>query len=257
MARFEGLTVLVSGATGGFGSASARQFAAGGAKLVLTDFEAGKLEDFAKGIDAETATLAGDIADENTSRDLVQLAVERFGGIDIALNNAGIAQDFVRLGDTDMAEARRIIDIDVMGVVYAMRHQLPLMEQQFRASGRRSAIVNIASVAGIAGAPQLAVYSAAKHAVVGLTRSAAAEYARRGIRVNAVCPSFARTEMALAAFRDVPDQAAAETEMTRGVPMRRLAEVEEIVEVILFAADPKNSFMTGQALAADGGITAT
>ncbi|MCB1453573.1 MAG: SDR family oxidoreductase, partial [Rhizobiaceae bacterium] len=99
--------------------------------------------------------------------------------------------------------------------------------------------------------------SAAKHAVVGLTRSAAAEYARRGIRVNAVCPSFARTEMALAAFRGVADQAAAEAEMTRGVPMRRLAEVEEIVEVILFAADPKNSFMTGQTLAADGGITST
>ena len=257
MARFEGLTVLVSGATGGFGSASARQFAAGGAKLVLTDFDDGTLEAFAKGIDAETATLAGDISDESTSRDVVKLAVERFGGVDIALNNAGIAQDFVRLGDTDMAEARRIIDIDVMGVIYAMRHQLPVMEKQFEDAGRRGTIVNIASVAGIAGAPQLAVYSAAKHAVVGLTRSAAAEYARRGIRVNAVCPSFARTEMALAAFHGVADQAAAEAEMTRGVPMRRLAEVEEIVEVILFAADPKNSFMTGQTLAADGGITAT
>jgi NAD(P)-dependent dehydrogenase (short-subunit alcohol dehydrogenase family) len=155
----------------------------------------------------------------------------------------------------DMAEAKRIIDIDVMGVIYAMRHQLPAMEQRFRETGKRGAIVNIASVAGIAGAPKLAVYSAAKHAVVGLTRSAAAEYATKGIRVNAVCPSFARTEMALAAFRGVPDQAAAEAEMTRGVPMRRLAEVDEIVEVILFAADPKNSFMTGQTLAADGGIT--
>ena len=257
MARFSDLTVLISGATGGFGSASAKQFAAGGARLVLTDFDAGRLEAFAAGIDADTVTLAGDISDEATSRDVAALAVERFGGIDIALNNAGIAQDYARLGQMDTAEARRIIDIDVMGVIYAMRHQLPIMEKQFKETGRRSAIVNIASVAGIAGAPQLAVYSAAKHAVVGLTRSAAAEYARRGIRVNAVCPSFARTEMALAAFRGVADQAAAEAEMTRGVPMRRLAEVEEIVEVILFAADPKNSFMTGQTLAADGGITST
>ncbi|MBO6901440.1 MAG: SDR family oxidoreductase [Rhizobiaceae bacterium] len=257
MARFEGLTVLISGATGGFGSASAKRFAAGGAKLALTDFDAAKLEDFAKSVDADTATLAGDISDEATSRAFVKLAVERFGGIDIAINNAGIAQDFVRLGEMDTGEARRIIDIDVMGVIYAMRHQLPVMEKQFRETGRRSAIVNIASVAGIAGAPQLAVYSAAKHAVVGLTRSAAAEYARRGVRVNAVCPSFARTDMALAAFRGVADQAAAEAEMTRGVPMRRLAEVDEIVEVILFAADPKNSFMTGQTLAADGGITST
>ncbi|MBO6718691.1 MAG: SDR family oxidoreductase [Rhizobiaceae bacterium] len=257
MARFDGLTVLISGATGGFGSASAKRFAAEGAKLVLTDFDADRLEAFAGTIDAATATIAGDISDETTSRKAVELAVERFGGIDIALNNAGIAQDFTRLGAMDMAEAKRIIDIDVMGVIYAMRHQLPVMEQGFHANGKRAAIVNIASVAGIAGAPQLAVYSAAKHAVVGLTRSAAAEYARRGIRVNAVCPSFARTEMALAAFKGVPDQAAAEAEMTRGVPMRRLAEVDEIVEVILFAADPKNSFMTGQTLAADGGITAT
>jgi NAD(P)-dependent dehydrogenase (short-subunit alcohol dehydrogenase family) len=256
MARFDRLTVLISGATGGFGSESARRFAAEGAKLALTDYDAGRLDEFAKSLDAETVTVAGDIADEATSRKLVEQAAAQFGGIDIALNNAGIAQDFARLGQMDMAEAKRIIDIDVMGVIYAMRHQLPAMEQRFRETGKQAAIVNIASVAGIAGAPQLAVYSAAKHAVVGLTRSAAAEYARRGIRVNAVCPSFARTEMALAAFRGAPDQTAAEAEMTRGVPMRRLAEVSEIVEVILFAADPKNSFMTGQTLAADGGITA-
>jgi NAD(P)-dependent dehydrogenase (short-subunit alcohol dehydrogenase family) len=255
MARFDGLTVLISGAAGGFGSASARRFAAEGARLVLSDINAAKLEAFAATLDAGTATLAGDIADEALSENLVKLALDRFGRLDMAVNNAGIAQDFKRLPQTPSDEARRIMDIDVMGVFYAMKHQLPAMERQAR-EGRKAAIVNIASVAGIAGAPKLAVYSAAKHAVVGLTRSAAAEYATRGIRVNAVCPSFARTEMALAAFKGAPDQAAAEAEMTRGVPMKRLAEVEEIVEVILFAADPKNSFMTGQTLAADGGITA-
>jgi NAD(P)-dependent dehydrogenase (short-subunit alcohol dehydrogenase family) len=256
MARFDGMTVLISGATGGFGSASARRFAAEGAKLVLSDFDKYRLEEFAGRLNADTATLAGDIADEATSQKLVELAVERFGGVDVALNNAGIAQGFIRFSEIKADEAQRIIDIDVMGVFYAMKHQLGSMEQRFRATGKRAAIVNIASVAGIAGAPKLAVYSAAKHAVVGLTRSAAAEYARKGIRVNAVCPSFARTEMALAAFKGAPDQVAAEAEMTRGVPMRRLAEVDEIVEVILFAADPSNAFMTGQTLAADGGITA-
>ncbi len=255
MKRFDGLTVLISGATGGFGSAAARAFAAEGAKLALTDFDAGRLDEFAAGLDTEVETHAGDISVEDTSREIVEKAAKRFGGIDIALNNAGIAQDFARIGEMDMDEARRIIDIDVMGVIYAMRHQLPAMERRFRETGNRGAIVNIASVAGIAGAPKLGVYSAAKHAVVGLTRSAAAEYATKGIRVNAVCPSFARTDMALAAFRGAPDQVAAEAEMTRGVPMRRLAEVDEIVQVILFAADPKNSFMTGQTLAADGGIT--
>ena len=92
-------------------------------------------------------------------------------------------------------EARRIIDIDLMGVFYAMKHQLPQMERQFRQTGKGGAIVNIASVAGLVGAPRLSVYAAAKHGVVGLTRSAAAEYATKGIRVNAVCPAFARTAM--------------------------------------------------------------
>ena len=255
MGRFDGLTVLISGAAGGFGSGAAKRFAAEGARLVLSDINATRLEACAAALDAEVAALTGDIADESLSERLVALALERFGSLDIAVNNAGIAQDFMRLPDVPSDEARRVLDIDVLGVFYAMKHQLPVMERQ-AAAGRSAAIVNIASVAGIAGAPKLSVYSAAKHAVVGLTRSAAAEYARRGVRVNAVCPSFARTEMALAAFRDAPDRKAAEAEMTRGVPMRRLAEVDEIVEVILFAADPANSFMTGQTLAADGGITA-
>jgi NAD(P)-dependent dehydrogenase (short-subunit alcohol dehydrogenase family) len=255
MARSDGLTVLITGAAGGFGSAAAKRFATEGARLVLSDIAAGKLDDFAATLPAECATLAGDIAEEALSESLVKLATDRFGRLDIAVNNAGIAQDFVRFPLLPSEEARRIIDIDVMGVFYAMKHQLPVMERQAR-DGFKSAIVNIASVAGIAGAPRLAVYSAAKHAVVGLTRSAAAEYATRGIRVNAVCPSFARTEMVNATLRHAADHAAAEAELTRGVPMKRLAEVDEIVEVILFAADPKNSFMTGQTLAADGGITA-
>lgn len=255
MARFDGLVVLVTGATGGFGSAAARRFAAEGARLVLSDMNADKLDAFAASLDADTAALAGDIADEGLSEGLVKLASSRFGGLDVAVNNAGIAQNFVRFPLLPSDEARRIIDVDVMGVFYAMKHQLPLMERQAR-EGRKGAIVNIASVAGIAGAPRLAVYSAAKHAVVGFTRSAAAEYAARGVRVNAVCPSFARTEMVNSTLRLAPDRAAAETELTRGVPMKRLAEVEEVVEVILFASDPKNSFMTGQTLAADGGITA-
>ncbi len=255
MARFDGLVVVITGATGGFGSATAKRFAAEGSRLVLSDLDADKLDAFATSLNAETVAVAGNIADETLSEKLVAAALEHFGGLDIAVNNAGIAQNFVRFPLLPSEEARRIIDVDVMGVFYAMKNQLALMERQARA-GRKGAIVNIASVAGIAGAPRLAVYSAAKHAVVGFTRSAAAEYAGKGIRVNAVCPSFARTEMVNATLRLAPDFAAAEAELTRGVPMKRLAEVDEIVEVILFAADPKNSFMTGQTIAADGGITA-
>lgn len=258
MGRFEGLTVLVTGAAGGFGSASARRFAAEGARLVLSDIDMGRLAAFAAELPGKPALHAGDVSDEALSADLVALALDRFGRLDVAVNNAGIVHDMAKLPHTPSDVARRVIDTDLMGVFYALKHQLPVMERQFREGGRGGQVVNIASVAGIAGAPKLAVYAAAKHGVVGLTRSAAAEYATKGIRVNAVCPSYARTAMVTATLAQAPQesQAQALADLTRGVPMRRLAEVEEIVEVILFAADPKNSFMTGQTLAADGGITA-
>ncbi|WP_159588457.1 SDR family NAD(P)-dependent oxidoreductase [Chelativorans xinjiangense] len=258
MRRFDGLTVLLTGATGGFGKRLADKLAAEGARLVLSDLEDAPLEALAASLDAETALLAGDITDESLSERLVALARERFGGLDIAINNAGIAQTFVKFHLIPSDEARRVVDVDLMGVFYAMKHQLLAMERRHRASGRKSAIVNVASVAGLAGAPRLAAYTAAKHGVIGLTRAAAAEYATKGIRVNAVCPSFSRTDMVTETLKMTPARTdKAEAGLTRGVPMRRLAEVDEVVKVILFAADPGNSFMTGQALAVDGGITAT
>jgi NAD(P)-dependent dehydrogenase (short-subunit alcohol dehydrogenase family) len=255
--RFEGLTALVTGAAGGFGRRICQRLAADGAKLVLSDLDQPSLETIAASLGAETAMLAGDIAEEELSEKLVQLAVQRFGRLDIAINNAGIAQSTVRLPHIPSDEARRIIDIDLMGVFYAMKHQLPQMERQHRQSGKGGAIVNISSVAGLVGAQRLSVYSAAKHGVVGLTRSAAAEYAKKGVRVNTVCPAFARTAMVDGFVRITGKQEAdVMAEMSRGVPMKRVAEVDEVVEAILFAADPKNSFMTGHALSVDGGITA-
>lgn len=257
MGTFDGLTVLVTGATGGFGRRTAERLATEGARLVLSDLDAAALEEFAAGLGGETATLAGDVADEKLSERLVALAVKRFGRLDVAVNNAGVAQSFVKLAQVPSDEARRIIDIDLLGVFFAMKHQIPVMEKQFRTSGRGGTIVNVASVAGTGGAARLSVYAAAKHGVIGLTRSAALEYAARGIRVNAVCPSYARTAMVgdfvrLAGSNEVEALA----ELTRGVPMKRVAEVDEVVEVILFAGSPKNSFMTGHALAVDGGIAA-
>jgi NAD(P)-dependent dehydrogenase (short-subunit alcohol dehydrogenase family) len=257
MRRFEGLTVLVTGATGGFGRRASERFAEGGARLVLSDIDQGRLDAFAASLPVETATLAGDISDESLSERLVALALQRFGSLDIALNNAGVAQSFEKLPQVPSDEARRIIEIDLLGVFYAMKHQIPPMEAQYRETKRGGIIVNIASVAGLAGAARLSVYAAAKHGVVGLTRSAAAECATKGVRVNAVCPSFARTNMVDEFVKlHGGEEAEALAELTRGVPMKRAAEVDEVVEVILFAADPKNSFMTGHTLSVDGGIAA-
>ncbi|MCY6379495.1 SDR family NAD(P)-dependent oxidoreductase [Hoeflea prorocentri] len=258
---FEGATVLITGASGGFGSGAARRYASEGARLVLSDYDEGRLEAIAGEVSdacgCEVAMLAGDVAEESLSEKLVALAVERFGRLDVAVNNAGIAQDaFEKLPKTSSREARRILDVDLLGMFFALKHQLPVMERQFRSGGKGGSIVNVASVAGVTGASGLAVYAAAKHGVVGLTRSTAQEYARLGIRINAVCPSFARTPMATDMLNvEVRGRVVTEEQLVRGIPMGRLAEVEEVVEAFVFASSPKNSFMTGQTIHVDGGLT--
>ncbi len=259
---FEGMSVLITGAAGGFGSAASRRYAREGARLVLSDYSEERLEaiaeDIRKEYGSDVATLAGDIADEDLSAGLVALTVERFGRLDIAINNAGIAQEaFERLPKTASDEARRIFDVDLLGMFFALKYQLPAMEKQYRETQTGGAIVNVASVAGVTGASGLAVYAAAKHGVVGLTRSVAQEYARLGVRVNAVCPSFARTPMATELLDvEVHGKVVTERDLVRGIPMARLAEVEEVIEVFVFASSPHNSFMTGQTLHVDGGLTA-
>ncbi|MDO6962990.1 SDR family NAD(P)-dependent oxidoreductase [Rhizobium alvei] len=249
-----GTTVLVTGASGGFGAASARRFYAEGANLVLSDLNEEALAALAGEFSADrVATLAGRIEDEVLSEALVKLALDRFGRLDIAFNNAGIAYRPTKLAEIDSDEARLVIAVNTLGVFYAMKAQLPVMEAQFRAGGKGGVIINMASVAGVVGAPGGSIYAASKHAVVGLTRSASIEYARRGIRINAICPSFARTAMVQNILDDGDDNA---TDLVRGIPMRRLAEVEEVVTAVMFAANPANSFMTGQTLHVDGGLTA-
>ena len=257
--RFEGLTVLITGATGGFGSVSAAMFAQEGARLVLSDHPSTPLDEVASGIDGEVATLAGDVTEDDLHDRLVALAKDRFGGLDVAINNAGLSHPRARLEEVEEARARLVFEVDLWAVWKAMAAQIPAMDT--RQGGRGGAIVNVASLAGIAGAPMISVYSAAKHGVIGLTKSAAAENARRGIRINAICPAFAKTPIVMqGAVKAMMDkgstQEEAEAFVSRGVPMRRLGAPEEVCQAILWAADPANGFMTGQAIAIDGGVTA-
>ena len=237
-------TILITGAAAGLGAGIAQAFAAQGAKLVLGDINAAPLEALAANLGENCVTMVGDVSDPAYAKALVALALERFGSLDIAVNNAGIVHAPAFLSAIPEAEARRVIEVDLLGVLWALQAQIPAMGE--------GAIINIASAAGLSGAPTLGAYGAAKHGVVGLTRTAALENARRGIRINAVCPSFARTAMAGEARHSL----AHEAEMTRGIPMRRLASVEEVVRAVLFLADPANSFMTGQTLGVDGGMGA-
>ncbi|HEU0222055.1 MAG TPA: SDR family NAD(P)-dependent oxidoreductase, partial [Paracoccaceae bacterium] len=258
MGAFRDQVVLISGAASGFGALAAERFGAEGARLILSDRDVAGLEGIAGRVQAagvEAVAEPADVTDPDSAGRLVALALARHGRLDIAVNNAGIVNAPARLPEISRAEARAVIEVDLLGLFWALQAQLPQMERQFRETGRGGAIVNIASVAGLVGSPTLSIYAAAKHGVVGLTRSAAMEYARRGVRVNAICPAYARTPMVEAILGRAADPAAAEAEMVRGVPMRRLAEPTEVVQAILWAAQPGNSFMTGQAIAIDGGIT--
>jgi NAD(P)-dependent dehydrogenase (short-subunit alcohol dehydrogenase family) len=257
--RFDGLTVLITGAAGGFGRSMARKFIAEGANLALSDFAEDGLEELAKELreqGANVVTMVQDVAVEETSKEFVDLAMSEFGRLDVAINNAGIGHDIAKLADVDSKQAFDTIQVDLMGVFYGMKQQIPVMEQAFNQHGRTSSILNVSSLAGIGGAPRISMYSAAKHGVIGLTKSAALEYARRGIRVNAICPSFARTPMVEKDMLGGSNSKEAEEFLVRGIPMRRMATPDEITQAMLWACDPENSFTTGQAIAIDGGTSA-
>jgi NAD(P)-dependent dehydrogenase (short-subunit alcohol dehydrogenase family) len=256
--RFKGMSVLITGAASGFGRLAAERFAEEGAKLALQDISPEGLAETCERVASrggEVAVLAGDVSDEAHAKALVGLAVKSFGRLDIALNNAGIGASLAALPEIAAETFDRIMAVNARGVFLGMKYQIPEM-----AKGG-GAILNTASAAGLIGAGFLGAYAASKHAVVGLTRAAADECARHNIRVNAICPSFAATPM----VEQLADAMAAERNLTREqsfariasrVPMRRVGTPEEIVQAMLWIVAPENSFMTGQAIAIDGGLTA-
>lgn len=254
---FAGKVALVTGASSGLGEATALRFARLGAKVVLAARRAGRCEALAHRIreaGGDACHVRADVSRAADVEAMVQATLDRFGRLDCAVNNAGVAGPMrTPLAEVEEAQWDAVMGVNLKGVWLCMKHQIPAM-----LAGGGGAIVNVASIYGLKPSDVgHSTYAASKHGVVGLTRSAALDYAARGVRVNAVCPSYARTEMALALLAGDPSgPQAAEARLTRGVPMRRLAEVDEVVEAILFAADPANGFMTGQAIAVDGGIGA-
>ena len=258
--NFTGEIAYVSGAGRGFGRAVAMHLAGGGAKLIVTDLTnvlvAGTV-DAIRAAGGEAEGISGDIAREAVSKKIAALTGKLHGHLTIAINNAGIAQPQMRLHETDSALAEKIIAVDLMGVFYAMKHQIPLLLKGVENTGGQGRIVNVASAAGLLGSPMLAAYAAAKHGVVGLTRSAAIEYGRKGLRINAICPAFTKTGMVMQPLAASPHGAQKALEkMTSVNPMQRLGEVEEVVQAMIWAISPANSFFNGQALAIDGGLSA-
>jgi NAD(P)-dependent dehydrogenase (short-subunit alcohol dehydrogenase family) len=244
--EFKGKTVLITGAASGFGRLLATRLSAEGAKLVLGDVNEAGLKETAAGLKGAAELCGCDVSREADVAALCDLAKKSHGGLDIAVNNAGMSTPMKRLVETTEEDLDRVFAVNAKGVFFGMKHQIPLMLE-----GGGGSILNVASIAGLNGAPKLTAYTAAKHAVVGMTRTAAVEYARKGIRINAICPFYSPTPMVtesnLGEIREL---------LESGVPMKRLGEPEEIVATMFSILNPSNSYLTGQAIAVDGGVSA-
>lgn len=247
---FTGNTVLITGAGSGFGRLLSMGLANRGAKLVLTDINELALEDTRKDISGltEAVALAGDISKELLNKQLVELALETFGRLDIAVNNAGIAHNPAPVHQMTEEIIDTQFSVNVKGVMFGMKYQIPAMLAQ-----KHGHILNVSSLAGLGGAPKGGAYAAAKHAVSGITRTAAVEYGRKNVRVNAICPFYSPTNILNIDGYNTPE---AREQLGMGSPMKRLGEPQEIVNTMMLLLSPGNSYMNGQTIAVDGGVTA-
>lgn len=257
--RYQGQVVQITGAASGFGALAARRFAAEGARLALSDWNEDGVAAVAESLTKDGHEVIADafsVTDDAAQKAHIDRIVDQFGRLDVALNNAGVGNGVVPLPDIPLDDYDRVMDINAKGVFIGMRHQIPVMRAQ-----RGGAILNTASAAGLVGSGYLSAYAASKHAVIGMTKAAADESARYNIRVNAICPSFASTPMVesmgdMMGEKHGISREQAYSKIASRVPLRRVAEPAEVVQAMLWICERDNSFMTGQAVAIDGGLTA-
>lgn len=245
--RFKEKVVIVTGAASGIGAATARRFSAEGARVALIDRDRTNLETVAKELPPDRTThLVIDVSESAAVEAMVSAIVSRFGGLDVMINNAGVHEGGAPEKLTD-DQWRKVMSTDVDGVFFGCRAAIPHLTQT------KGSIVNTASVSGTGGDWDMSPYNAAKGAVVNLTRALAIDLGKKGVRVNAVCPSLTRTGMTA----DMMDDDKLLAKFAERIPLGRVREPEEVAAVIAFLASEDASFMTGANVAVDGGVSAS
>ena len=240
---------LITGGCGGIGQAIARRFVRDGLAVVIADLPQTDGAAVAEAIGGPISFVPVDVTDGEAVQAMVAATIAAHGRLDCAINNAGVEGVRASTADYPEAEWRRVFEINLNGVWHCMRHEIPAM-----LAGEGGSIVNIASVAGLVGYPGGSAYAASKHAVIGLTKSAALEYARKGLRINAVCPAYTRTPMVERLTEGQPQR---ESRLASLIPSGRLGTPDEIADAVAYLCGPSAGFMIGHALVLDGGLMAS
>ncbi|WP_462421294.1 SDR family NAD(P)-dependent oxidoreductase [Salinicoccus sp. Marseille-QA3877] len=252
---FQGKTVLITGAAGGIGKAVAELFYKQGTNLALVDLDLEVLKNNFNHLtnNENLLLLKADVSKEIQVKNYVDATISKYGNIDIFFNNAGIEGNYGMITDTSTGMFDSVFDVNVKGVFYGLKYVLKAMIKN-----KSGNIINSSSIAGLNGSPGLASYSASKHAVIGLTKTAALEASANGIRVNAICPSPVNTRMinSIDTMKNPENASISKQIYEKRIPMQRYSEPSEIAESVLFLASNKSSFITGSCLRIDGGMAA-
>ena len=251
--RYKDKIVLITGSGSGIGKAAALAFAKEGATLIVSDINDENGLNTVSEITnnkGKATFFKADVSNYQMVTDLMNFIVEKFGRLDVAINNAGVGGDFAKITDLTVKSWDKTMSVNSTGVFYCIKNQIPIMLKQ-----GGGVILNTSSIAGIRGLPNATAYSASKHAVIGITKTVAMEYAKNNIRVNAICPVFTVTPMFDPEAMDKLKSGISE-KLKANVPMKRFANVMEQVSTMLWLCSDEASFITGQAISVDGGLTA-
>ena len=251
--KYKNKIVLITGSGSGIGKAAALAFSKEGGIIIVSDInEINGVKTVSEIIknNGKASFFKTDVSNFDMVQNLMDFIIEKYGRLDVAINNAGVGGDFAKITDITLESWDKTMSVNSSGVFYCIKTQIPIMLKQ-----GKGVILNTSSIAGIRGLPNAIAYSASKHAVIGITKTAAMEYAKNNIRVNALCPVFTITPMFDPEAMDKLKDGISER-LKASIPMKRFANVMEQVNTMLWLCSDEASFITGQAISVDGGLTA-